>query len=194
MSATTAIVLFAPAEPRLLPRLSRRYRAGIVFEELEVRRVLSAAVAAVELPDEPLDDSAIFVDVGETCDSGTDEAGDPATYELMFTTMDGDDDGEVVVDDDVAWPDGWGWSEDRLPTQEEIDAANNGDDLGGLWVPIRTFGDGEDDLWTGEDDEAWVDEDGEEWTVDDSGEWTDEGEWTDDGGWTDEGEWVDDGE
>jgi len=199
MSEATAIVLFAPIEPRLLPKLSRRYRAGIVMESLEVRRVLSVAVAAVELPDEPLDDSAIFIDAG-ACEAGTGEAGDPKMYELMFTTTAGDDavDGEVVVDDDVAWPDGWGWSEDRLPTQEEIDAANNGDDLGGLWIPVRTFGDGEDDLWT--DDEEWVD-DGEIWTVDDSGDdetWTDEDwsneAWSDDGEWVDEGEWTDDGE
>ena len=177
MSATTAIVLFAPADSGPVAQAQPGYRAGIVMETLGFRRFLSAAVAAVELLDEPLDDSAIFVDVGETCDSGTDEAGDPAMYELMFTTMDGDIDAEVVVDDDLdddlAGPDGWGLVEYRLPTQEEIDAANNGDDLGGLWDPHpnlrrrqrrpRT----DDETWV--DDEEWTD-DGEIWTVDDTEE------------------------
>jgi hypothetical protein len=178
MSASTALVRYTPVEPRLLPRTRRIYQAGIVMESLEVRRVLSAAVQAViEPPADAADGQAIVVE-----DDGPDQGGcgtadeipgdggdvaDPTIYETFMVedgVVDfgedggGDDNGggaDWNADDSgVDWPAGWGWSLDRVPTQDEIDAANNGDDLGGLWVPVRYFGGIADDGLATEDASA----------------------------------------
>lgn len=181
----SALVRYTPALAPLEAKTHWRYRHGFVMEMLERRRLLCAAGCEdVALDDVVLDDSAIVVDAeageGEaelyymTLEFGAEEgeagveyvdewseewyADDTEIYQLtMF------EDGGEVVEDGVDWPVGWGWTLDRLPTPEETTAANNDDDLGGLWVPVRTFGGDEDPLYEYEELYTTTGEDGGEY-------------------------------
>jgi hypothetical protein len=182
MSAIHALVRYIPAESPLPYKTHWRYRAGVVIEALDPRRVFSAAPCPVA-PEEPAtDDPAAVVVEADAADGADDGAATTGDDLLYYTTLElGVEDGgeteedwpadwaddseifdETLPDDgaedggedwgaEVDWPEGWGWTLDRLPTPEETDAAWNGEDLGGLWVPIQTLGGDEDPIYDFED-------------------------------------------
>jgi hypothetical protein len=157
MSTPTALARYNPADNaanRPALRTDPRYRAGVVMELLEIRRVLSAAVNAAVLDLGAPDDSAIVVDDctandaatadGVVAEGGSDGGVDGASGAGELTIMNlnvGATDGAVDATDagdGFDWPEGWAWTLDHDPTQADVDALDAGDDTN--WVPVRTFG------------------------------------------------------
>jgi hypothetical protein len=159
VSASTALSLCLGSAAARLPAITDpRFKAGIVMEALELRRVLSAGAVAVPSDvlfhlDPPIQvnndpstnnggDSATDTSIGDTTDDST---GDISMTDLTGDTLDVSDPGNDTIDntDDgtntLAWPDGWAWTLDREPTADEVTALLNGDQVDG-WVPVDNFG------------------------------------------------------